>query len=63
MKLRELLKNIEVLACTASLEEEITAICYDSRKAVPGCLFVAVSVEEVLPLVPVMPIIVMAFAG
>ena len=43
MKLRELLKNIEVLACTARLDEEITAICYDSRKAVPGCLFVAVS--------------------
>ena len=42
MKLRELLKNIVVLAHTADLELEISAICYDSRKAEPGCLFVAV---------------------
>ena len=43
MKLRELLKDIPVLECTADLETEITAICYDSRKAEPGCLFVAVT--------------------
>ena len=42
MKLRELLKNIAVLAHTADLETDISAICYDSRKAEPGCLFVAV---------------------
>lgn len=42
MKLRELLKNITVLAHTADLETNISAICYDSRKAEPGCLFVAV---------------------
>ena len=42
MKLRELLKNITVLAHTADLELDIHAICYDSRKAEPGCLFVAV---------------------
>ena len=42
MKLRELLKNITVLAHTADLELEISSICYDSRKAEPGCLFVAV---------------------
>ena len=42
MKLRELLKNIGVLAYTADLELEISTICYDSRKAGPGCLFVAV---------------------
>ena len=42
MKLRELLKNIGVLAHTADLETDISAICYDSRKAEPGCLFVAV---------------------
>ena len=42
MKLRELLKNIVVLAHTADLETDISAICYDSRKAEPGCLFVAV---------------------
>lgn len=43
MKLRELLKDIPVLECTADLETEITVICYDSRKAEPGCLFVAVT--------------------
>ena len=43
MKLRELLKDIPVLEYTADLETEITAICYDSRKAEPGCLFVAVT--------------------
>ena len=42
MKLRELLNNITVLAHTADLETDISAICYDSRKAEPGCLFVAV---------------------
>ena len=42
MKLRELLKNIGVLAHTADLETNISAICYDSRKAEPGCLFVAI---------------------
>lgn len=42
MKLRELLKNITVLAHTADLELDIPAICYDSRKVEPGCLFVAV---------------------
>ena len=43
MLLKELLKDIPVLECTADQEDEITAICYDSRKAEPGCLFVAVS--------------------
>lgn len=43
MLLKELLKDIPVLECTANPEQEITAICYDSRKAEPGCLFVAVS--------------------
>ena len=43
MLLKELLKDIPVLECTADQEDEITAVCYDSRKAEPGCLFVAVS--------------------
>ena len=43
MLLKELLKDISVLECTADLTQEITAVCYDSRKAEPGCLFVAVS--------------------
>ena len=43
MLLKELLKDIPILECTADLTQEITAVCYDSRKAEPGCLFVAVS--------------------
>ena len=43
MKLKELLTGIPVLECTADQEDEITAICYDSRKAEPGRLFVAVA--------------------
>ena len=43
MKLSELLKDISVVECTANLETDISAICYDSRKATPGSLFVAIS--------------------
>ena len=32
MKLSELLKNLEVIACTADMEAEITGISYDSRR-------------------------------
>ena len=42
MKLRDLLKNIDVLACNADLDMEISGISYDSRKTRPGDLFVAV---------------------
>ena len=43
MKLKELLNNIEVLEMTADPELEIGSVVYDSRKARPGSLFVAVS--------------------
>ena len=43
MKLRELLKDIPVLETTADPELEITGVVYDSRKAAPGVLFVAIS--------------------
>ncbi|MBE6958638.1 MAG: UDP-N-acetylmuramoyl-L-alanyl-D-glutamate--2,6-diaminopimelate ligase [Ruminococcaceae bacterium] len=43
MKLKELLKGIPVLECTADPELEITNIAYDSRKVVAGGLFVAIS--------------------
>ena len=43
MKLKDLLKDIPVLECTADQELEIGSVCYDSRKAEPGCLCVAVS--------------------
>ena len=43
MKLKDLLKDIPVLECTADPELEIAYVHYDSRKVAPGSLFVAVS--------------------
>ena len=43
MKLKELIKEIPVLECTADLELEIQNVYYDSRKVTEGSLFVAVS--------------------
>ena len=43
MKLKQLLAGVPVLESTADPELDISAVCYDSRKAVPGSLFVAVS--------------------
>jgi UDP-N-acetylmuramoyl-L-alanyl-D-glutamate--2,6-diaminopimelate ligase len=42
MKLKELLKNIEVKSVTGSLDVEITDVCIDSRQVKPGTLFVAI---------------------
>ena len=43
MKLKELLQGINVLACTADPETEISSVAYDSRKVEKGGLFVAIS--------------------
>ena len=43
MKLKELLKNVDVLEMIADPELEIGGVVYDSRKAEQGSLFVAVS--------------------
>ncbi len=43
MKLKELLKDINVLEVAADLELEISNVHYDSRKVTPGSLFAAVS--------------------
>ncbi len=43
MKLKELLKEIPVLECTADLELDIENVYYDSRKVTENSLFVAVS--------------------
>ena len=43
MKLKELLKDINVIETDADLEMEIPAIAYDSRKVTEGSLFVAIS--------------------
>ncbi len=43
MKLKDLLKGIQVLEAHADLEQEIESVCYDSRKAGKNSLFVAIS--------------------
>ena len=43
MKLRELLRGLTVLECTADLEKEIGNVYYDSRRVTEGSLFVAIS--------------------
>ena len=43
MKLQELLKNVDVLETNVSMDTEITGVYYDSRKVMPGGLFVAVT--------------------
>ena len=43
MKLRELLKGIAVLECTADPGLEVASVAYDSRKVEQGGMFVAIS--------------------
>jgi UDP-N-acetylmuramoyl-L-alanyl-D-glutamate--2,6-diaminopimelate ligase len=42
VKLKDLLTSLDILECTADLERDIGSVCYDSRKAQPDGLFVAV---------------------
>ena len=43
MKLKELLKGLNILSATADLEAEISGVSYDSRSTQPGQAFVAIS--------------------
>ncbi|MBR4826661.1 MAG: UDP-N-acetylmuramoyl-L-alanyl-D-glutamate--2,6-diaminopimelate ligase [Bacteroidales bacterium] len=43
MKLSQIIKNCGVVSSSGSTDIEIGAVCNDSRKVVPGCLFVAVN--------------------
>lgn len=43
MKLKDLLKDVPMLACAADLQTEISGVCYDSRKVSAGDAFVAVT--------------------
>lgn len=43
MKLKDLLAEVQVIKVSANLEQEITSVCYDSRKVTTGSLFVAVT--------------------
>ncbi|MCQ2351236.1 MAG: UDP-N-acetylmuramoyl-L-alanyl-D-glutamate--2,6-diaminopimelate ligase [Paludibacteraceae bacterium] len=42
MRLSELIEDIEVLKIIGSTDIDIKEVCFDSRKAVPGALFIAV---------------------
>ncbi len=42
MKLRDLLKDVRMKEIRADMEAELEDICYDSRKAAPGTVFVAI---------------------
>jgi UDP-N-acetylmuramoyl-L-alanyl-D-glutamate--2,6-diaminopimelate ligase len=42
MKLKLILHNIEILSVTGDQDTDITAVVFDSRIVVPGCLFVAI---------------------
>ena len=43
MKLRELLRGLDVIKATADMDMEISSVTYDSRKVTPGSLFVAIT--------------------
>ena len=43
MKLKELLQGLEIIKATADLEQQITSVCYDSRKVTPGSVFAAIT--------------------
>ena len=42
MKSSELLSGLDSVRVSGNLPEELTALCYDSRRATPGCAFVAI---------------------
>ena len=46
MKLKKLLRGVEVRSMAADEEMEIGGVCYDSRAAKPGDLFVAMTGYE-----------------
>jgi len=41
MNLQQLIEDLDIKKCLGSTNKEISAICFDSRKAGPGVLFVA----------------------
>ncbi len=43
MKLKDLLQGVEIIKNRADMEKEITSVAYDSRKVMPGGVFVAVT--------------------
>ena len=43
MKLKDLLKDVEIIKATADLDMQVTGVTYDSRKVIPGGVFVAIT--------------------
>ena len=43
MKLNDILNGLNILETTADLNADVTDVCYDSRQAVEGGLFVAIA--------------------
>ncbi len=43
MKLKDLLQGVKIVKATADLQQQICQVAYDSRKVMPGSLFVAVT--------------------
>lgn len=46
MDIKELTRSTSVEECLGSFAGDVTALCFDSRKACPGCLFIAVRGAE-----------------
>lgn len=42
MKVSSLLERVEYTCCQGSLDQEVTTVTYDSRKAEPGCMFICI---------------------
>lgn len=42
MKLKELMESLEVVEIQGDLDKEIRGVTYDSRKALPGYLFICI---------------------
>jgi UDP-N-acetylmuramoyl-L-alanyl-D-glutamate--2,6-diaminopimelate ligase len=47
MNLEALTKTLETVSVNGQLDRDVTAICYDSRHATEGCLFIALPGEKV----------------
>ena len=43
MKLKQLLRNVDVIKVNVAMDTEITSVVYDSRRVTPGCVFVAIT--------------------
>lgn len=47
MRLEQIIGNCGAIDCRGNMKKEISAICSDSRKIVPGSMFIAVKATQV----------------